>query len=253
MEGLLLQPRRIEVTHHALGTPKGPGEGSLRMVQLSDLHLHRLGGFERAIASRTTDLEPDVVLITGDAIDREDGLHLLDGFLEWLPKTASVIATLGNWEHWSDVDLRELSDVYFRHDARLLVNEMMHWTHGGRSIEIVGLDDLTGGAPNLTSAVEGFSFGPNVLVLAHSPAYRDQIPTGAVSPVAVLSGHTHGGQVALGSWAPMRPPGSGDYVSGWYRGTLPDLYVSRGLGTSIVPVRLGSVPEIACFDWFLAT
>lgn len=64
----------------------------------------------------------------------------------------------------------------------------------------------------------------------------------------VLSGHMHGGQVRLLGWAPMRPPGSGDYVAGWYRGPgAPPMYVCRGVGTSVLPVRIGARPEVAFF------
>jgi predicted MPP superfamily phosphohydrolase len=65
----------------------------------------------------------------------------------------------------------------------------------------------------------------------------------------MLSGHTHGGQVAPFGRPLYRPRGSGRYVSGWYRDAdrVP-MYVSRGIGTSVVPIRLGAVPEIAVFD-----
>lgn len=52
-------------------------------------------------------------------------------------------------------------------------------------------------------------------------------------------------------WAPLRPPGSGRYVNGWYRERKPHLYVSRGIGTSVLPLRFGAPPEVACFDWQL--
>ena len=67
----------------------------------------------------------------------------------------------------------------------------------------------------------------------------------------MLSGHTHGGQLQVLGWAPVLPRGSGGYVSGWYRKVRPYLYVSRGLASSVVPLRLGAPPEVACFDWHL--
>jgi predicted MPP superfamily phosphohydrolase len=64
----------------------------------------------------------------------------------------------------------------------------------------------------------------------------------------MLSGHTHGGQVTVGGWAPLVPPGSGRYVRGWFRGDgAPPLYVSRGIGTSVLPIRFGATPELAVF------
>ena len=63
-----------------------------------------------------------------------------------------------------------------------------------------------------------------------------------------LSGHTHGGQITFAGWAPFRPVGSGHFVRGFYDVPGCRLYVSRGLGTSVLPFRWGSAPEIAVFD-----
>jgi hypothetical protein len=102
------------------------------------------------------------------------------------------------------------------------------------------------------------------LILAHCPAHRDVLlhdaawgskldltpPTlaGNNGNVLMVSGHTHGGQVCLGGWAPVLPRGSGRYVAGWYTDGATPLYVSRGLGTTLLPIRFGSVPEIAYFE-----
>ena len=71
-------------------------------------------------------------------------------------------------------------------------------------------------------------------------------------PSLMLSGHTHGGQVTLGGWAPVTPAGSGPYVAGWYRDAAIPLYVSRGLGETLIPLRFWCPPEIAVFEWEMA-
>jgi predicted MPP superfamily phosphohydrolase len=65
----------------------------------------------------------------------------------------------------------------------------------------------------------------------------------------MLAGHTHGGQIRVFGFAPVLPRGSGGDVSGWYRGDgrLP-LYVSRGIGTSLIRARLGAPPEVSLFE-----
>jgi hypothetical protein len=68
----------------------------------------------------------------------------------------------------------------------------------------------------------------------------------------LLAGHTHGGQVAPFGLALTLPSGSGRYVAGWYRDAGPPMYVSRGIGTSLIPVRLGATPELVRFEWQLA-
>ncbi len=263
-EGCWAEPRRLAVTRHDLG---GRGTTEVRLVQLSDLHLKRFGYFHRRIAAATRAEAPDVVLLTGDTVDRADALPELDAFLSLLDPRTPKYAVLGNWEHWGHVDLGALASLYERHGCRLLVNEGVEHRHRGRPLSLVGVDDSTGGHPDLPAALRGAGEGPRVL-LAHSPAYRDELdeamrtrvpawadsfPASASRAVAapeldlMLSGHTHGGQVCIGGWAPVLPPGSGGYVRGWFREGGPPMYVSRGLGTSVLPLRLGAVPEIAVF------
>jgi hypothetical protein len=63
-----------------------------------------------------------------------------------------------------------------------------------------------------------------------------------------LSGHTHGGQLAMGKHAFFTTRGSGRYVAGSYETAWGDLYVSRGIGTSVIPLRIGARPEIVLLD-----
>lgn len=253
-EALWWEPRSLEVTLHRLPLPAG--HPPLRFVQLTDLHLRGIGSLHRRIAAETARARPDFVLLTGDSVDRADALPALDAFLALLDPRVAKYAVLGNWEHWSGVSLDALADVYRRHNARLLVNESVAHPHPGGAVAVTGVDDLVG-APDLRAALGDAGPAPVRLILAHSPAFRDTVaahvrPTGtpldAGATTLVLSGHTHGGQVTIGGWAPFVPPGSGRYVRGWFRGDgAPPLYVSRGLGTSALPIRFGSRPELAVF------
>lgn len=240
----LVEPRWIVVTHHVVGSPR-PGKRPLRVVQLSDLHLHGVGARERRAAALTRAERPDLVVLTGDLVESAAALPALDGFLSLLGD-APLLAIRGNWEHWGRVPPAELAAVLARHGGRLLLDESALGVHMGRAWAVIGLDWPTGrlraGDPALAPDV-------NRLVLLHAPEGRD----GWAGPpaAAMLSGHTHGGQVALAGYAPLLPPGSGAYVSGWYRGAPIDLYVSRGVGTSVAPLRLGARPEVASFEWWL--
>lgn len=202
-------------------------------------------------------------------VDRADQLPTLAASLGLLPSGLPTYATLGNWEHWSGVDLNRLASTYAAAGARLLVSQSLRLDHAGRSLLVTGLDDATAGRPQIQAALAGVAPSRNHVLLAHSPVYRDQMTSyggraavgveipglhldlGRYAPEYMLSGPTHGGQVQLLGWAPLRPPGSGDYMSGWYRGSRPYLYVSRGTGTSILPVRFGAPPEVALFQWYL--
>lgn len=252
--GFWIEPNRIRVTEHVLGDAQS-ARASLRMVQLSDLHLQQVGWHEERIAETVRDLAPDLVLLSGDVIDRGDRLETLRTFLSLLPATSVTYAILGNWEHWARLDLGALERLYKAHAVNLLVNQSVRLEHEGVSVLLTGFDDATGGTPSVHDALDQVEPAPNHLLLAHSPVYRDTLerdaPPHRFAPEYMLSGHTHGGQINLLGWALIRPEGSGRYLRGWYRDRQPFLYVSQGLGTSVIPARFGAPPEIACFTWHL--
>src|SRR3989442_1549907 len=84
--------------------------------------------------------------------------------------------------------------------------------------------------------------------LVHAPAYVDGLrPDITPRPAAILAGHTHGGQIRLPFYTPYTPTGSGRFVAGWYRDTVAPLYVSRGIGTILIPARFCCPPELPVF------
>lgn len=263
----IVEPRRVEFTHHAANARTSPAQRAVRFVQLTDLHLHEVGGMHRWIAAEVGRLAPDFILLTGDSVDRADGLRELASFLALLDRATPKYAILGNWEHWARVDLDELAAVYRAAGCRLLVNDFAVHQVDGRSLRLTGLDDLIGGRQDPWKALGGPARTDAHLVLAHCPEHRDlllhavapRVIEGPTPPPAsfqgatlMLSGHTHGGQVNVFGWTPVLPQGSGRYVRGWFRdaGQVP-LYVSRGIGTSVAPVRFGARPEVAAFTMWV--
>ena len=244
-----VQPAQLDVSRHRLGTT-GP---AIRVAQITDLHLQHLNNHARRIARALNREQPHIVIISGDAIDKKDRLPELQRFLELLHPDSVKFATLGNWEHWSMVDVDKLGALYGKYGCRLLVNESAIVRHGDKDVVITGLDDWTAGHPDFAAAVKGIAPHPNHLLIAHSPMQRDALPAVSkqYSIAAILAGHTHGGQVAFFGWAPVLPAGSGHYVRGWFRKDGVPMYVSRGLGTSLLHVRFGSKPELPIFDWNL--
>jgi uncharacterized protein len=267
----LVEPDLVSVTRHLVrAAAAAPAPRTLRVVQLSDLHLAGIGAHEERIAAAVAAQRPDLVVFTGDSVDAAGGLDLLAEFLGMLDVRTRKLSVVGNREHTGGVDLRELERVYARYDCELLINDVAEMRISGRRVLVTGLDDLIAGTPDPARALVGAEPTPNHLLLAHCPAQRDAIRWERVSPVAtasipdgpsvdlapyraqwMLAGHTHGGQIAPFGLAPFRPRGSGRYVSGWYRDAVPAMYVSRGLGTSGIRARHRSVPEVPVFDWEL--
>jgi uncharacterized protein len=253
----LLEPHRLAVSRYQLGNRQA-GSDRISLAQISDLHIKRIDEFTRRIATTVNQLQPDVVLLTGDIVDRATTLPVLEKFLALLTPATPKYAILGNWENFSHVDLAQLKSTYAQHNTQLLINQSVVHTHGARSILFTGLDDTVEGQPQLLKALNDVTPQANHLILAHAPDQRDlftsaeQTALEAFQPQYMLSGHTHGGQVKLFGFAPVLPRGSGRYIQGWYTDRAPQLYVSRGLGGSGTTARLGSTPEIALFDWHLA-
>lgn len=242
--GWLIEPERIGFTTHALPGDRFMASGSV--AQITDLHLKEVGDEHEAIASEVERRSADIIVITGDSVDATADLDLLRDFLALLPYGVPKFAILGNWEHWGRVDLGRLAAAYERANGTLLVNRSVTHDGPGGSVRISGLDDLVGGSPQPAAiAPEHGASAPHIL-LAHCPAQRDRLPPETAVDL-VLSGHTHGGQVQVLGRAPLVPRGSGGYLEGWYGGGGPPMYVSRGIGTSVLPIRFGAPPEVSFF------
>lgn len=255
VDGLFFTPRRLCISHHLFGE-KYSTERPLRIIQVSDLHMRSFGAVEQNVLQAMHDATPDIVVYTGDMIESPRGISPLKEFLCRCPDVPSF-AIPGNWEYRSGVSMHAFSKLFDHEGVMWLVNQSVAVPHARTRIRITGIDDLRCGQPNGYRAVKGQEPALNHLVLAHCPALRNQVTfLPEHSPDLMLSGHTHGGQVTLGGLPLVLPPGSGGYVAGWYGresvSRLPALYVSRGVGTSMLPMRIGSVPELAIFDWTLS-
>lgn len=248
--GIYVEPARIEVTQHRVG---GDGtQQTARIVQISDLHMREFDTLRREVARRTQALQPDAIVLSGDIVDRLDGMAALDSFLEALGPTPKF-AVLGNWEYWSEIDRKALAEAYARHNGKLLVNDCAVLKIQGRELAFVGLDDALAGKPNLNKAqarCENGSGATGRILIEHTPDFfGTPLATPAASPFMLnLSGHTHGGQIAPFGHPLDLPPGSGAYNWGWYDTRYGKLYVSRGIGVSVVPMRIGSAPELTVFE-----
>lgn len=254
-----IEPLWIEVKMHRLGEPRptvadtsGATRPRLRIAQLSDLHLQSIGRRETRVAEQIAHLQPDLIVLSGDVIDRADALPVLDAFLHSL-QGRPTIAVLGNWEHWSEIDLAQLQSTYARHPhATLLVNASQLYRLGGGQVQVHGLDDHTAGQPQLPQLERDIPQGRIEVLVQHSPAWFDEAAAQRTTARydLCLAGHTHGGQITLFGLPLWTPSGSGAYVGGPYPSPLCKmLYVSKGIGTSVLPARLGARPEIAVFDW----
>ena len=235
--------RRERVTIPVAGLP--PGWQGARIVQLSDLHAGRHMTAQRllAIAGRAARLAPDVLVVTGDIV------HNSPAFAERAAVAIASIKTrfgayacLGNHDFMAGADsvARELE----RHGVPVLRNRGLLLERGGDGLWLCGVDDVWSSRFDLQRALEGKPAGVAAVLLSHQP---NTWPLAQRAGVQLqLSGHTHGGQLALLwlhrslSLARFITP----FVAGLYRAGSSYLYVNRGAGSVMPLVRLGSRPEV---------
>ena len=229
-----VEPAWIEVTHYRMASPASP---PIKIAHLTDLHTRELGRPERRLLALLEEEKPDLIVITGDVTHNDGTLADTRPLLERLHAPLGVWMVRGNWESWRQSEdtgkfMRPLGIHY-------LLNESKPVREG---LWIVGLDDPCSGSPDPNRAFAGVPAGAYTITLVHAPVILDAL---AGRTKLVLAGHTHGGQVRLPFLAPLwLPYGAGPYVAGWYEMRGTKMYVSRGIGMSVLPVRFFCRPEL---------
>ena len=216
---------------------------SLRIVAASDIHGRCDYLPLTDLVGVINKLQPDVFILGGDIVEKRQDLNLIAAYKSIIVKHATL-AVMGNWEHKLDHSAGVLKKRYHNIGARLLINEIYH-IHG---YDFVGIDDYLFGRPDFRLVNEAFTGEHPVVVISHCPAVFDHFASTRNTPVIVISGHTHGGQIAPFGKAFITPAGSGSYIQGWYRCNKASMYVMRGIGTSVLPIRIGAPPELLVLD-----
>jgi predicted MPP superfamily phosphohydrolase len=246
VDAFVIEPSWLDVVEQDVPVPNLPkGLHGFRIAHLSDLHLRRLSGLHEAVVAAIQKASANLVVLTGDCIEDPSALGVLTDLCRSIAMQGrEVVATVGNWEHWGHVDMTELDNAYARGGARLLGNESTLLASG---ISVMATDDHCSGFDDVRAALRNIPSGSMRLFLTHAPGIFDRLPEDAPKFDFGLAGHTHGGQIrALGAplWA---PPGSGRFRAGMYDTAKGRVYVSRGIGTSVVSARFTCRPELPIF------
>src|SRR5881394_3979507 len=219
----------------------------LRIVHLSDFHYGPLTDsrhLERAVQA-ANDLRPDLIALTGDYIshDRSYAAPCAE-LISRLRARHGVFAVLGNHDHWTDAEL--IADLFRLGNIRVLLNEGMRVDLQGESFWLAGVDDTMVGLEDLPLALAGSRDGELKLLLAHNPVILRRAWRADVD--LVLSGHTHGGQVTWRSEKSRSGRPRRRMLRGLGRRGNTQIYVTRGLGTVVLPIRYGCPPEISMLE-----
>lgn len=226
-----------------------------KIVHISDLHNKRFGKGQKRLLKKVEAACPDIIVVTGDLIDRrrydlETALIFINGAM----KIAPVYYVPGNHEAWSgqyDNIKYELSSL----GVEVLDDVKMELTEGKGKIEILGLSDPA-------FLTDSYSKGTNLskleenlinmsddsifqILLCHRPELFHLYANANIE--IAFSGHAHGGQFRLPFIGGLIAPCQGffpKYTSGVHEEKQSTLVISRGLGNSIIPIRIFNRPEI---------
>jgi uncharacterized protein len=243
-----LEARRMPVVRSAtIHLPRWPaGAAPVKAVLISDIHIgtsamdvHRLD----RIVDQINMIHPDIVLIAGDFIagHQPDNAARYGGAmvvpLSRLRPPLGVVATLGNHDNWTEVGLvrRQLAAAH----VLVLENEAVELG----PLAIGGLGDRTTGHDKIARTWRAVAALPGApVLLTHAPDLAPNLP--AKAPL-LLAGHTHCGQVILPFYGPVSDDTRyTDYRCGIHREARRAVLVTAGLGTSIIPLRLGAPPDL---------
>ena len=244
--GSFIRRRHVRVLHREVHIQAlDPRLHGMRIAHISDLHIGTLTSkaWGLAWAKETRRQNPDLVLVTGDLVT--SGTDFFDDVVEILTALKThcrVIVSFGNHDYFGDAE--GLASKLGGAHICLLRNEGIVLEHRGAPCWVAGVDDTWTHRADVERALADRPSNMTTLMLAHDPALFGAPACDSVD--LVLSGHTHGGQVAIPllerklNLSRLTTP----YCSGIYRRGRATLHVSPGLGTTGPPIRLGAAPEI---------
>jgi predicted MPP superfamily phosphohydrolase len=219
------------------------------IAHLTDIHLGFLvsKSFVEGIVSKTNSLLTDMIVCTGDYVHKRNTIKEIETVWPILSKLKAkygVYSVLGNHDHWADTDRSlywlERTGQNIRHKCKPILK-------GRDRILIGGCGDYWKDKLEIDKAFFCSDEEDCRLLLSHNP---DSVDTQFSTPLSlVISGHTHGGQVVIPFLgAPILPVKNKNYSNGLIDTPKAKLFISKGIGWAIYPVRFNCYPEIAVLE-----
>jgi uncharacterized protein len=221
-----------------------------RIVQLSDLHYGFLVPMAviRSVIERANALKPDLIVCTEDYVHQRNSCAQIDEVwpvVSQLTAPLGVYSVLGNHDHWADT---ARSDYWLKRSGQDLRHKSVIIERDGARFCLVGGGDLWEDHVSLKKLLREVPEAACRIVLAHNPDTADTEPYSRFD--LMLSGHTHGGQVDIPYFGPpILPVENKTYSSGLKRSLRGDkVFISKGIGWAICPVRVNCFPEIVVLE-----
>lgn len=249
IDAFFIEPNISSFTYQTARVPfLPPALNNLKVVQLSDFHYKPDidQGLIDEVIEKVNDLEPDLILLTGDYVDGDQpDIAPLMLQLAKLRSKHGIIACMGNHDGWvnSGAHYRKLFEAI---NITLLINENTKLSINGEILYIAATDHIWHGNPQPEATLRGIPVNAPLITLVHEPDYFDTMLEHRDHHLQ-LSGHTHGGQcrVPIINYAPKKVKYGKNYIHGLYQKQDSSVFVSKGIGTTGIRVRFSCLPEIA--------
>lgn len=250
----------LELNEYQIKSDKIPDVfHGFRIAQISDLHNAEMGEGNEKLLKMLANAESDIIVITGDSIDSyHTDVEVTLQFVEKAVEIAPCYYVTGNHEARLPrevyLDFEEKMQEY---GVEILHDEVILIEREGESISLGGIDDASfaskysnGYHSNLSNHIEElFTEDGFQILLSHRPELFGMYVDAGVD--LVFSGHAHGGQFRLPLVGGLVAPNQGlfpEYDAGLFLEDGTNMVVSRGIGNSIIPVRVNNRPEVVVVE-----
>ena len=248
---VLIERCAIETNTYRIPVPNlPPAFAGFRIVQLTDIHHGVLTPLSlvQAVVSRANRIKRDITVCTGDFVHARNTTAEIDAvwpLMNGLNAPSGVYSVLGNHDHWADTGR---SEQWLKQSGQDVRHRAVPITRGGSRLWLVGAGDLWEDHRSLDGALAGVPESECRIVLAHNPDTADT--AFYLRADLMIAGHTHGGQVNLPFFGPpVLPVRNKNYSCGLKRSLRgAGVFISRGIGWAVYPVRFNCYPEIAVLE-----
>lgn len=222
-----------------------------KIAQISDLHNAEFGKSNSVLIQMLEEQKPDIIVITGDMVDsNHTDVEVAIEFAQQAAAIAPCYYVTGNHEGWLEKEYERLEAGLLAAGVDVMHDETVTLEKDGESLQLIGVDDPTfryyfGGEPFLSQLQKLKDDNQFTMLLSHRPELFETYVQEKVD--IVFSGHAHGGQVRIPFVGGVIAPQQGffpEYDAGTYTEGTTTMVVSRGIGNSVVPVRVNNRPEV---------
>lgn len=227
-----------------------------KIIHISDLHNTKFGEDNEKLLKIIKEQKPDAVFVTGDTIDGfYTNIQIPINLFKEILKICDIYFIVGNHESRADVDtFRQFLQSLYEIGVKVLKDEATYIIKNDEKIQVIGLNDASlyktdydeNYKEEITEVINELNDKENFsILLSHHPELFPEYSKTNVD--LVFSGHAHGGQFRLPIIGGIIAPNQGlfpEYDAGIFNENNTTMVVSRGLGNSIVPVRINNSPEV---------